>query len=82
MRVELQKSALKDLKSLDKPLRQRILQEIATLENLPELPNIKKLTNHYPPFRMRVGEYRVLFDVEGDLLIVVNVKHRSEAYKK
>ena len=45
------------------------------------LKNIKKLKNHYPPLRYRVGEYRVLFDVVDDILIVVNVKHRREAYE-
>jgi len=30
--------------------------------------------------RYRIGNYRVLFDIENDTIIVVNIKHRKEAY--
>ena len=78
MIVQIQESAKKDLKKLDKNLALRILKSIQKLENYPSVSNIKKLRNHYPPLRYRVGEYRVLFDVIDDTLIVVNIKHRKE----
>ena len=81
MRVEIQESAKKDLKKIDKYKALGILKKIKGLEEYPDLTNIKKLKNHYPPFRYRVGNYRVLFDVVEDVLIVINVKHRKEAYE-
>ncbi|MGE4398792.1 MAG: type II toxin-antitoxin system RelE/ParE family toxin [Campylobacterales bacterium] len=80
MTVKVQESALKDLKKIDKSIATNILLHIKNLENYPNLTNIKKLKNHYPPLRYRIGDYRVLFDVEDDVLIVVNIKHRKEAY--
>ncbi|MBI4828428.1 MAG: type II toxin-antitoxin system RelE/ParE family toxin [Nitrospinae bacterium] len=41
----------------------------------------KKLTNHSPEYRLRVGDYRVLFDVDGDKIAVYRVKHRKNAYR-
>jgi len=81
MRVLIQERARKELRKLDPGTAEKILKKIASLESFPELPNIKRLKNFYPPFRMRVGEYRVLFDVEDEQLIVVSVRHRKEAYR-
>ena len=82
MIIKIQESAKKDLKKLPKQDALKILKEIEKLENFPHISNIKKLKNFYPPFRLRVGNYRILFDVEDDVLIVVNIKHRKESYKK
>jgi len=80
MRVEIQESAKKDLKKIDRYKALGILKKIQDLESYPDLTNIKKLKNYYPPFRYRVGDYRILFDVVEDVLIVINVKHRKDAY--
>jgi len=80
MNIEIQESAKKDLKKIDKKNALYILKQIKKLETYPQLSNIKKLTNHYPPMRYRIGKYRVLFEVEKDLIIVVHIKHRKEAY--
>jgi mRNA interferase RelE/StbE len=44
--------------------------------------DIKKLTNHQPAYRLRVGDYRVLFDVVGGLIEVYTVIHRKDAYDR
>ena len=82
MKIEIQESAKRDLKNIDKFIAKTILNKIKNLENYPHLTNIKKLKNHLPPLRYRIGDYRVLFDVDikNDVLIVVNVKHRKDAY--
>jgi len=80
MTVIIQESAVKDLKNIDKQIAAKILLQIKKLEDYPNLSNIKKLKNHYPPLRYRIGDYRVLFDTQEDMLIVVNIKHRKEAY--
>ncbi len=80
MKIEVQESAKKDLKKIDKKIALKLLRQIQKLEGYPDIPSIKKLKKHYPPFRYRIGSYRVLFDVEDDTLIVVNIKHRKDAY--
>ena len=43
--------------------------------------DVKKLTNFEPQYRLRVGDYRVLFEIENNNLIVYRIKHRKSAYK-
>lgn len=80
MKIEIQESAKKDLKKLDKPIALKILQEIKKLESFPDSPNTKKLKNHQPPFRHRISDYRVLFDIQDQIIIVFHIRHRSKAY--
>ena len=42
--------------------------------------DVKKLTNFTPDYRLRVGNYRVLFGIEGQILTIYQVKHRRDAY--
>ncbi len=81
MVVRLDDKAIKDLSKLDKSIAGIILSNIEKLEHFPEGTNIKKLTNYQPPYRLRVGHYRVLFDTEGDTLTVYKIRHRKDAYR-
>jgi len=78
--IELKPTAIKDLKSLDRKEALRIIEKIKVLENNLS-GNVKKLTNFTPEYRLRVGDYRVLFGVEGQNVIVYRIKHRKEAYR-
>ena len=80
MNIKIQESAKKDLRKIDKQQALKLLKQIKRLETYPQISNIKKLTNHYPPMRYRIGNYRVLFEIEDDTIIVVHIKHRKEAY--
>ncbi|WOE69151.1 type II toxin-antitoxin system RelE/ParE family toxin [Hydrogenimonas thermophila] len=80
MRIVVRKSAAKDIQKIAEPHKTKIKLQIQELQNFPNISNIKKLKNHQPAFRLRVGDYRVLFDVEDDLIIVARIKHRKEAY--
>jgi mRNA interferase RelE/StbE len=42
--------------------------------------DVKKLTNFTPEYRLRVGDYRVLFEIEGAIVVVYRVLHRKDAY--
>jgi mRNA interferase RelE/StbE len=81
MNIQIQESAIKDLKKIDKAISKKILGRIQNLEYYPNISNIKKLKNYYPPMRYRIGDYRVLFEIMDDTIIVVNVKHRKDAYQ-
>ena len=80
MKIKIQESAKKDLKRIDKSQALKILLQLKNLEAYPDLPNIKKLKNHYPPLRYRIGNYRALFDMVDDTIIVIRIKHRKDAY--
>ena len=80
MQIEIRKSAIKDLKQISEPYKTTIHNKILELKKFPNLQNIKKLTNFEPAYRLRIGDYRVLFDVENDNLIIGRVLHRKESY--
>ena len=81
MIVELDDKAMKDLSKIDKKNAVKIFSKIEKLEDFPRVANFKKLVNYDPPFRLRVGNYRVLFDTKDDILTVYSVKHRKNSYK-
>jgi mRNA interferase RelE/StbE len=67
------------LADLTPAVRQRILPKIERLQdNL--AGDVKRLTNFTPEFRLRVGDYRVLFEVEEQRVIIYRIRHRKEAY--
>ena len=83
MQIELRKTALKDLSIIPKAIKAIIHLKIGELSNFPKLPNIKKLTHFEPAYRLRVGDYRILFDViDNEKIVVGRVLHRKESYKK
>jgi Cytotoxic translational repressor of toxin-antitoxin stability system len=79
--VELKPRAIRDLRSVPKPEAQKIVEKIKKLEE-GLVGDIKRLTNFTPEYRLRVGDYRVLFEVESQTIVVYRIKHRKEAYSK
>ncbi len=77
--IEFKPRAVKDLQSLPKSMAQRIVEKVEALRA--DLGgDVKRLTNFTPEYRLRVGDYRVLFEVEASKVIIYRVKHRSDAY--
>jgi mRNA interferase RelE/StbE len=81
-RIELKKSVLKDFESVPKKDLQRILLAIKSLTDDPHPPRSKKLSG-LEQYRLRQGDYRILYSIQDDLLIVfvVAVGHRKEIYR-
>ncbi|MFD3005238.1 type II toxin-antitoxin system RelE family toxin [Thermus tengchongensis] len=82
----LTRSAQKDLEALPPEVLRRVDQALEELADNPFPPGkVKKLkgSGHPPVYRLRVGDYRVLFtvDPEAKTLTVARVKHRREAYR-
>jgi len=42
---------------------------------------VKKLTDFTPEYRLRVGDYRILFEVDRDRIVIYRVLHRKDAYQ-
>lgn len=80
MIVSLDDKAIKDLSKINKPEALKIFSKIEILQDFPKVANLKKLTNFTPPYRLRVGDYRVLFDIEDNTITVYRVRHRKDVY--
>jgi len=79
--VELKPRARKDLRKIAKSDSIRVVDALEKLEdNL--TGDVKRLTNFTPEYRLRVGDYRVLFEIEqANRVVVYRVRHRGEAYR-
>jgi mRNA interferase RelE/StbE len=63
--IEFNPRALKDLKGIDRRDAHRVVEKIKAMRD--DLAgDVKRLTNSTPEYRLRVGDYRALFEVEGD----------------
>jgi mRNA interferase RelE/StbE len=83
-RIEFKRSAAKALKEIPKRDRKRIRDKIDILsENLPD-PKTTKMKGDNPFHRIRVGDYRIIYEILEDILVILVLKvgHRKDIYKK
>jgi len=80
--IQFSNKSLKDLHTLPRLIAKRIMEKISLLQENPFQQPIKKLSGQ-PYFRLRVGDYRVIFAIlKKDLVIlVVKIAHRKKIYK-
>ena len=83
-RVEFTTAAARQVRKLPRPARDRILDAIADLRRDARPHGSKKLIGEQTAWRVRVGDYRVIYDVFDDELIVTVVRaaHRREVYDR
>ena len=81
-KIEIKKSAVKELKNIQKPDLKRIIKKISSLKNNPRPSGSKRLSNS-EKYRIRQGRYRRLYEILDDILIVyvVKVGHRKDVYR-
>jgi mRNA interferase RelE/StbE len=79
--IELKPRAVEDLRKIPKDQASRIADALEDLADGMK-GDVKRLTDFTPEYRLRVGDYRVLFEIEDSSRIVVyRVRHRREAYR-
>jgi mRNA interferase RelE/StbE len=82
-RVVLSDRAQRSLSALDRPLQLRIAKALRRLEVEPRCdPQVRRLIGS-EQYRLRVGDYRILFEIEDDrlLVVVIEMGHRREVYR-
>ena len=79
-RIEFTSAAARQVRKLDRPARTRLLESLASS---PRPDGVKKLASTENAWRIRVGDYRIIYSIEDDVLVVtvVRVAHRREAYR-
>ncbi len=82
-RVEITKSATSQYHSLNEPFKSAIKKKIDALGQTGlKTPQIKTLTGEFKgAFRLRAGNYRIIFTMENSLITIISILHRKEAYK-
>jgi mRNA interferase RelE/StbE len=81
--IEITREALRALAKLDKPMRRRLQSAIDRLQNDPHPNGSIALQGLRGAFRVRVGDYRVIYTVDDGrlLVVVVDLGHRRENYR-
>lgn len=79
-KIEFDKRAIKFISKQPKPQRERLFKAIYVL---PHSGDIKAMQGHQGYYRLRVGDYRVIYTVDDNVLIVriVEVGNRGDVYK-
>ena len=83
-RIEFKRSAAKVLKKLPKSDRRRIRDKIDSFaNNLPD-PAATKMKGDNPFHRARVGDYRIIYEIQEDTLVILVLKigHRKEVCRR
>lgn len=74
--------SVKDIEKLDYSIKNRIGKALIRFSENP-LHYSERLTNHdLGSYRFRIGDYRVIFDIEGSNIIILCVGHRKEIYRR
>lgn len=84
-RLLIKKSAAKELEAIaGKKDRERITQRILALAENPRPPGVEKLSGTSEKYRVRQGDFRILYEIQDDVLTVyiVRIGDRKEVYRK
>ncbi len=81
--VRIARRALKSLATLPRKDQQRVRAVIDLLADTPRPPNCVALVGEASVYRVRVGDYRIVYEVQDGLLLilVVRIGHRREVYR-
>ena len=78
--IEFKSTAVKDLERINHKDVIKIIEKIKKLEDGLQ-GDIKRLTNFTPEYRLRVGNFRILFESTENKIIIYRIKHRKESYR-
>ena len=81
--VLLERNAERDLKKLPKDIFHRIVVSVKSLAQNPKPQGSRKIIGSKNDWRIRVGDYRVIYEIdeEGRAVRIMRIRHRREAYR-
>ena len=82
-KIEWKSSALKELKRIDRSMIPRIIDTVESLATNPRPSGMRKLQGADRSYRIRVGDYRVIYEIINDnrLIQIIRVRHRKDVYR-
>ncbi len=83
-RIEIKASARKEIAALPRRDQRRVVGAIEALAEEPRPQGVRKLIGAEDAYRVRVGDYRIVYQIRDDVLIVfvVRVGHRRDVYRR
>jgi mRNA interferase RelE/StbE len=80
-KLSISQSVLKDLRNLPKEVKGRAAISILELATVPRPPGAETMQGHDHAYRIRVGDYRVVYTVYGEEVNIIAVSHRKDIYR-
>ena len=82
-KIEWKKSAYKELKNIHQQDIRKIIASVEKLSSNPYPPGAKKLTGSESLYRIRIGYYRIIYEIhqQESIIQIIRVRHRKEAYR-
>lgn len=83
-KIEPKSSLEHDLRKIDRQYIQKILDAIESLAENPFPIQSRKMRSSESSYRLRVGDYRIIYqvDTENKVVTIYNIRHRKDAYKR
>lgn len=80
--VEIAPAAKRQIKKLTKPIQKLIVERLEQLAINPRPPGVLKMEGEEGFYRVRVGDYRIIYEIQDRtlLIVVVKVGHRGDVY--
>ena len=78
-RIKYAVGVVKELEKMSPDIARRVRSKIERMSD-GRAGDVKRLTNFSPEYRLRVGDWRILFNVVKDTLMIEHISHRSDAY--
>lgn len=80
-KVVFTQRALKDLENIDKEMQNRIATKLKEYSKEPLRYARKLISPQIGTYRFRVGDYRVIFDIDHENIVILRIGHRKSIYK-
>lgn len=84
MQIEIKQTFIKDLKPIPKHIKSKlggVIDLIEQTDSLSDLTSVKKMQGYQNFYRLRIGDYRLGFAVDGDSIILIRFLHRKRIYR-
>ena len=82
-KIDFKPSVEKDLRELSGPMRVRVMKRVEDLKSNPLPPQANKLSRSERLYRLRVGDYRIVYEVdrEAEQITIHYIRHRRKVYR-
>ena len=73
--------AIRDFKTIDKHIQKQLLNKVEWFSREPLKYARKLISPTIGDYRFRIGDYRVVFDIEGENIVILRIGHRKDIYR-
>ncbi len=82
-KIVFTKESAKDIEKLDQTVKKQLYKKLVYFKDLADIKVVaKKLHNHEAgEYRLRVGNFRIIFDLDKHTIVVLRIQHRKDVYK-